>query len=74
MSGNLHKSEAGWVRLRARVNARQGVRAAQMDHRVSTPKPVKAKVDEDGAVVVPDHIVVKGRKRRRVTAPDGRFF
>ena len=38
------------------------------------PKPVKAKVDEDGAVVVPDHIVVKGRKRRRVTAPDGRFF
>jgi hypothetical protein len=45
-----------------------------MDHRVSKPKPVRAKVDEDGAIVVPDHIVVKGRRRRRVTAPEGKFF
>jgi hypothetical protein len=44
-----------------------------MDHRVSKPKPIRVKADEDG-VAVPEHIVVKGRKRRRVTAPDGRFF
>lgn len=73
MSGNLHKSEEGWVRLRARVNAREGVRAAKMDHRVSAPKPIPVKVDEGVEASSPDFIVRKGRQRRRAfVAHNGR--
>lgn len=76
MSGNLHKSEAGWVRLRARVNAREGVRAAQMDHRVSKPKPEGGKPEgkvRKGRTTSPDTIVVNGRTQRRAfTAHNGR--
>ena len=76
MSGNLHKSESGWVRLQARVNAREGVRAARMDHRVggtSVPKVSKVEADApsaDGEVT----ITRKGRKRRRAfVAHNGRY-
>jgi hypothetical protein len=33
MSENLHKSGAGWDRLRANVAARRGIRSSQMEHR-----------------------------------------
>ena len=76
VSGNLHKSDSGWVRLQARVNAREGVRASRMDHRPegrkleeeALKKPPKRRravdqvaVDDDGQ----PFIVKNGRKRRR---------
>lgn len=76
MSGNLHKSDAGWVRLRARVNAdltRQSVRSAKMDYRVSASKPKPVKVDEGGEPESP-YIVRKGRKQRLgFVAHNGRY-
>lgn len=75
MSGNLHKSDEGWVRIQARVNAREGVHSARMDHRVSKPKPTatpKAKVRK-GRTTSPESIVVNGRVQRRAfTAHNGR--
>lgn len=78
VSGNLHKSDEGWVRLQARVNAdltRQSVRSARMDHRVSVPKPVarKRKGDVASEEVEVDFIVRKGRTQRRAfVAQNGR--
>lgn len=85
MSGNLHKSESGWVRLRARVAAREGVRSAQLDHRPegrkleaeAAKKPPKRRravdqvqVDDDGQ----PFIVKNGRKQRRgFVAHNGRY-
>ena len=75
MSGNLHKSDEGWVRLRARVNAsagRQSVHTAKMDHRISVPKPVARKGSGE-EVVLADFIVRDGRKKRRAfVAHNGR--
>lgn len=76
MSGNLHKSDEGWVRLRARVNAsagRQSVHTAKMDHRISVPKPVARKRKGSGEEVEADFIVRNGRKQRRAfVAHNGR--
>lgn len=71
---NLTKSEAGWVRLRARVAAREGVRAAKgTDYRPRPKEQRKAvaqvPVDDNGQ----PFIVRKGRKRRRAfVAHNGR--
>ena len=78
MSGtNTQKSEAGWPVCGHRVAARQGVRSAQMDYRPVKPEP-ESKVVKPLATIEeamsPDFIVVKGRKRRRVVAPEGKFF
>jgi len=83
--GNLHKSDSGWVRLRARVNAKEPVRAAVMDYRPNGRKVEEAKlkqkppkrravdqvtVDDDGQ----PFIVQNGRKRRRAfVAHNGRY-
>lgn len=85
MRGNVHKSDSGWVRLQARVNAREGVRAAKMDHRPdwrkieaerAKKKPAQRRravdqvaVDDDGQPFV----MRNGRKRRRAyVAHNGR--
>lgn len=87
MSGNLHKSESGWVRLQARVNAREGVRAASMDHRpegrrltaeaLKRKPKAKAKRAVEQVEVNDDGqpvIVKNGRKQRRAfVAHNGRY-
>lgn len=77
MSGNVYKSDAGWVRLRARIQAgglRQSVRSSSMEHRVDKQvvEPVAPKVRKgrDSA----ESIVVNGRRRRRAfVAHNGRY-
>lgn len=85
MSGNLTKSEGGWVRLRENVSSRRGIRGAQLDHRPEgrkieaealkkKPKPRAAvdqvTVDDDGQ----PFITKNGRKQRRAfVAHNGRY-
>lgn len=42
MPENLHKSDAGWERLRSNVKARRGIRAAHMEHRPRSAFKAKA--------------------------------
>ena len=76
MSGNLTKSEAGWVRLRENVASRRGVRGAKLDARVGVelPKPKKLKVKGEEKIDLPDEVERKGRKLRRgFVAHNGRY-
>lgn len=72
MSGNLTKSEAGWVRLRENVASRRGVRGAKLDARVQTRREAPKPISQDEVKIAkvtgesPDFIVRKGRTRRRV--------
>lgn len=70
-TSNVYKSEEGWRRFRERTENGARKRSAFMDHRVQSTLP-----KWDG-VIPPaegDDEPRRSRKRRRVSAPNGRTF
>jgi hypothetical protein len=69
----LHKSDAGWKRLRERTNSGAFARGSVMDHTVQSakPKPDVIVPKFEGETVKPNR---RSARRRRVVAPNGRTF
>lgn len=69
MLTNLHKSEEGWRRLRARTRARLGVRSWRMEHRPKARVATAFKPRQAAVVLEHEEAVVfqpRMRGRRRV--------
>jgi hypothetical protein len=64
---NLHKSTEGWKRTKARGQRVRGL----PKERTTASKPISKQLD---APEVPASMRPKLRNRRRVSAPEGRFF